>query len=164
MVEVWRDVIGYEGLYQVSDMGRVKSIGYDKEKILKPGRDTGGYFHVNLFKDGIKKLYKVHRLVCLNFLDNPENKEQVNHINGIKTDNRLINLEWNTRSENRQHAYNTGLQTSSKGINHGRSKLTEKQVLEIRSSNLTQKELGKIYGVGQSQIGRIKNKKLWSHI
>jgi hypothetical protein len=164
MVEVWLDIIGYEGLYMISDQGRVKSVGYGKERILKPVKQTGGYFHVNLYKDGIRKQYLIHRLVCLNFLDNPFNKPDVNHLNGIKDDNRLINLEWSTRSENNKHAFDNGLKISSKGINHGSCKLTEKEVLEIRQSDLKLKELGKIYGVSFQSISYIKRRKIWNHI
>jgi hypothetical protein len=162
MTEVWRDVIGYEGMYQVSDHGRIRSLKFGKERILKPDKHKDGYLIVNLYKDKISK-YLIHRLVCLNFLDNPENKEQINHINGIKTDNRLINLEWVTPSENIKHAVETGL-INIKGSDNGRSKLTEKDVLEIRSSNLKGVELGRIYGVDQSLISYIKRRKIWNHI
>ena len=163
-MEKWVSIKGYEGLYEVSDMGRVKSLKFGKEKILKPENHTFGYYRVILCKDGINKKYRVHRLVCLNFLDNPENKPQVNHKNGDKKDNRLENLEWCNNSENQKHAYDNGLQISLKGSKHGRSKLTDQQVLEIRSSNLTQKELGKIYGVAHQQISKIKRRETWTHI
>ena len=109
--EVWRDVKGYEGLYQVSDQGRVKSLErtfinkigrerYVKECFLKPGADGGGYLRVGLCDGEKRKTFKVHRLVCEAFHENPDNKPQVNHINEIKTDNRASNLEWATAREN----------------------------------------------------------------
>jgi hypothetical protein len=161
-MEQWKDVKGYEGIYQVSNEGRVKSIGYSKERILKP-INLNGYLIVNLYKDKINKQYYIHRLVCLNFLDNPENKKEVNHINGLKTNNRLENLEWVTPKENTIHAVDTGLK-DDRGSKHSKSKLTEKEVLEIRSSNLTLKELGKNYEVSFSIISRIKRRKMWKHI
>lgn len=163
-MEKWISIKGYEGLYEISNEGRVKSIGYGKERILKPNKSKDDYLYVILYKDKLEKNYRVHRLVAINFLDNPYNKVEVNHINGIKDDNRLENLEWNTRSENIKHAYDNGLKEQYKGSKHGNSKLTEKQVLEIRKSNLTQTELGVIFGIDQSQISRIKNRKKWTHV
>ena len=103
MEEIWRDVEGYEGLYQVSNLGRVKSLNYrrtGKEKILKPIKIKKQYMNVKLCKNGKLKQYMIHRLVAKAFIPNPDNKEQVNHINEIKTDNRAENLEWCDRSYN----------------------------------------------------------------
>ena len=111
-MEIWKDIPGYEGLYQVSDCGRIKSLNYRRTKqecIMKP-RVAHGYQYVKLFKDKLRKLVKVHRLVAQVFIPNPDNKPEVNHINGIKTDNRAENLEWTTHSENQLHAYRNGLQ------------------------------------------------------
>ena len=101
--EVWRDIEGYEGLYQVSDQGRVKSLGRKwrkSERILNPVVRHDGYVVVGLYSGGKPKTFKVHRLVCEAFHENPDNKPQVNHINEIKTDNRACNLEWCTAEEN----------------------------------------------------------------
>lgn len=114
MSEEWRDVVGYEGLYQVSDQGRVKSLErkvrhwrggerIQKERILKQNAVYGGYLIVRLSDGGKSKTLKVHRLVCEAFHDNPDNKSDVNHINEDKTDNRSCNLEWCTRKENCNH-------------------------------------------------------------
>ena len=103
MSEEWRDVIGYEGLYQVSDQGRVKSFKWNKERFLKPSMDKDGYLLVNLCAGGKPKTLKVHRLVCEAFHENPDNKPQVNHINEDKTDNRACNLEWCTCKQNVNH-------------------------------------------------------------
>ena len=104
--EVWRDIEGYEGLYQVSSEGRVKSLerkGCKRERILKPGVRSKGYLFVVLCAGGKSRMFSVHRLVCQAFHDNPENKLDVNHINENKTDNRACNLEWSTRKENCNH-------------------------------------------------------------
>lgn len=110
MSEVWRDVVGYEGLYQVSDQGRVKSLERTdslgrtvKERILKPGMDRGGYLLVVLCAGGKSKTLNVHRLVCQAFHENPENKPCVNHIDENKTNNAASNLEWSTYEENNNH-------------------------------------------------------------
>ena len=118
MPEEWRDIPGYEGLYAVSDMGAVKSLARSinapkrgryftrnvKERILKHA-DGHGYKRVVLSKGGYKKGYAVHVLVAKAFIPNPENKPQVNHINGVRDDNRAENLEWVTQSENQIHSF-----------------------------------------------------------
>ena len=110
ILEQWRNITGYEGLYQVSNYGRVKrKYNNGKTKILKPISTNNGYLRVSLSKNNVKNMCFVHRLVAQAFLDNPDNKLQVNHISGIKTDNRVENLEWCTAQENIQHAFNTGL-------------------------------------------------------
>ncbi len=101
--EEWKDIEGYEGLYQISNYGRVKSLNYKrtgKERILKPTKDSNGYFTVNLRINGTTKSFKTHRLVAKAFIPNPENKSEVDHINTIRDDNRVENLRWVTREEN----------------------------------------------------------------
>lgn len=134
--EIWKDVKGYEGLYQVSNLGRVKSLGKKVEwmnvyrntpkKILKFGDDGKGYVTVSLNKDGVFKRKYIHQIICDNYLPNPENKPFVNHKNGIRIDNRLENLEWCTQHENILHAWETGLSRPSMlgkfGKNHNKSK------------------------------------------
>lgn len=108
--EIWKDIAGYEGLYQVSNMGRVKSLQKERsngksfyitdEKILKATKDKEGYENVFLYKNKKFKVCKVHRLVAIAFIYNPKNKPEVDHINTIRNDNRVENLRWVTRSEN----------------------------------------------------------------
>lgn len=102
--EIWEDIKEYEGLYQVSNFGRVKS----KRKILKP-RDCKGYYIVGLCKNGKRKNFRINRLVAQAFIPNPNNYPCVNHINGIKTDNKVENLEWCTYSYNEKEAFRLGL-------------------------------------------------------
>lgn len=180
-VEVWKDIKGYEGHYQVSDFGRVKSLarvveirkgilGNKKESFLKPTKNKKGYLNIKLCKksDGIciEKSVVIHRLVANEFLENSLNKPQVNHKNGIKDDNSVDNLEWVTGSENVIHALANNLKISQKGSEHGMSKLTEKEVLEIRAIGRTKtlKEVGKMYNVDMSLISLILCRKAWKHL
>lgn len=115
MQEIWKPVIGYEGLYEISNMGNVKGVrrsGCTGEP-LKAHIDHNGYVNFSLTKDCKRKQCKGHRLVAMAFIPNPENKRTVNHKNGNKQDNRVENLEWMTYSENHKHAYRTGLKKVS---------------------------------------------------
>lgn len=105
-MEVWMKIEGYEGLYEVSNEGRVRSLNYrhtGEIRILKPAICYGGYLQVHLCKDGKKKFFKVHRLVANAFIANTLNLPQVNHINEVKIDNRVENLEWCTCKDNINH-------------------------------------------------------------
>ena len=106
MTEVWKDVKNYEGLYQISNLGNVKRVS--SRKRLKP-YNRKGYIRVALSKDNIAKHMDIHRLVAEAFIPNPENKPEINHIDGDKSNNKVSNLEWCTRKENMNHAKNTGL-------------------------------------------------------
>ena len=123
MRENWISAKGYEGLYQVSDLGNVRSLDRKlkckggcyrmmRGRVLRLKKTNAGYLTVQLLNRG--RMILVHRLVALSFLENKENKPQVNHIDGDKTNNNLINLEWMTKSENQIHAYENGLQKSNK--------------------------------------------------
>lgn len=131
--EIWKPIHGYEGLYEASNFGRIKSLERMVEKMYK-GRSrkylhkervltptiVNGYYHVTLCKnDGLKNHQKflLHRLVASSFYDNPLKKPQINHKNGIKTDNYIDNLEWATHGENIRHAVNTGLKIAPRGVN-----------------------------------------------
>lgn len=130
--EVWKDVVGYEGIYFVSNIGNVKR--RRKRCALKSTINKYGYSLVVLSVNCKAKAITTHRLVAMAFIDNPENKKEVNHINGIKTDNRVDNLEWATREENMSHAVNSGLINYDKlrGENNYNCKLSEAQARDIK--------------------------------
>lgn len=119
MEEIWKDIKGYEGLYQVSNFGNVKSldryiINKNGDKQYFPGKYlnqgiSDNYLKVILSKNNKQRTFRVHILVARTFIPNPENKPEVNHMDGDKSNNRVDNLEWNTRSENELHAYKNGL-------------------------------------------------------
>ena len=122
MQEVWKDIEGYEGLYQVSNLGRVRSTTRKqlanirnnkyitkKGQVLTPMISNAGYGRVTLFKERKRKMYSVHRLVAMAFIDNPDNLPEVNHKDGNKRNNEIHNLEWCSKSANAKHAYDNKL-------------------------------------------------------
>lgn len=175
MEEIWKDIPNYEGLYQVSNLGRVKSLSrfrkcknnglaLFKERVMKNRTDKKGYSIINLSKDSKKTTKKVHRLVILAFKG--YSKLQVNHINGDKSDNRLENLEYCTNAENVQHAFDIGLNKGRKGEAHHNVKLTRADAERIKYGHqgLNQKEIANIYGINKMQVSRIRSGKRWRHI
>jgi len=170
--EIWKDVVGYKGLYQVSSLGRVKRIGRGKGaqagRILRPMRDGAGYFQVVLYRGGKRTAKMVHRLVLEAHVGPAPEGCEVNHRNGAKTDNCVENLEWVTRSENMRHAYDVLGFESACGEAHGSAKNTREDVLEIRrlaaTGELTQAELGKMFGVDRTTISLIVRRETWQHL
>ena len=170
-MEIWKPVVGYEGSYEVSSMGKIRSLDrmcygprlkdgqFRKGKVLRGNILQDGYEQVRLFQNGKGEYIKVHRIVAEAFIPNPQNKIQVNHINGIKHDNRADNLEWVSPSENMRHAYDVLKIPTGKGRKHGpsiRRKLTKEQVEAIRKDPRTNTRIAKDYNVCQQTISNVK--------
>lgn len=131
-MENWKDITNYEGLYMVSDLGNIKRIYKNgKTRIMIGGIQNGGYKYVSLTKDSVSKVKTIHRIVAIHFIENPFNKSDVNHKNSDRKDNRVLNLEWNTRSENLKHGYRSGNRKSSMIGKSGENSINGKQVLQF---------------------------------
>ncbi len=174
MEEEWKDIVGFEGYYQISNLGRLKSLPkmyqgkYRGEYIMKLFNDKQGYLYtmLNITKTRKRKHVLIHRLVAIAFIINNENKREVNHIDGVKNNNIVSNLEWNTRSENQVHAFKLGLDKPKIGSLNGKSILTENNVEFIKENIkiISIKKLAEMFGVSKSTINNIKYKKSWLHI
>lgn len=174
--EIWKDIRGYEGLYQVSNLGRVKSVGrcitknYGgnirpfllKDKILRPCFDgKKHYVHVNLSKDGIVTTYNIHRLVAIAFIPNPYGYLEINHIDENKTNNRVDNLEWCDHSYN--NTYGSKLH-QTRGMKNPQNKLSDHDVVEIRrrrSNGELLRTLADEYGISKSHVCSICKGTFW---
>lgn len=158
-----RDVVGYENLFAISENGDI--ISKRTNRVLKQNVVNQYLAHVSRIggRDGKNLVLKAHRLVAKAFINNLENKPQVNHIDGIKLHNHRINLEWCTPKENSVHAKNTGLLNTPKGCSAGNSKLSRNQVLEIRENKqkMTHKALALIHKVDRSRITKLINNKTY---
>jgi hypothetical protein len=177
--ETWLPVVGFEKSYEVSNLGRVRSL--DRTISRSDGRtmrfkgkfyslqiDAYGYHCVGLRgTEQYRLLAKVHRLVAAAFIPNPDNKPQVNHVDGCKTNNAVDNLEWVTNSENMAHARSMGLVVYQVGTEHMNAKLTPEIVQQIRALRQTghsYKDIGRIVGVSGKHAWKVVGGKLWKHL
>ena len=174
----YKDIKGYEGLYQISEDGVVRSLDrvttgvngreyYNKGVTLKSSNNKG-YLQVRLYKDNGSRTIPIHRLIATTYVPNPNNLPQVNHKDGNKKNNHYTNIEWCTPSENTQHAFDTGLATPTRGETNGQAKLTDEIVIGIRKVHNTgkymQREIAEMYGIKDAQVSRIVNNKRWAHL
>lgn len=169
--EQWKEIAGFEGLYKISNLGRVMSLdktGSKCEFIKKLGRDNStGYLQVELWKNGKQSNKRVHRLVAIAFVDNPHNLPVVNHKDGDKMNAVATNLEWTSYSLNTLHSYNFNLQKIFRGDENHITKIRDADVCTIKNLFLegkTNKEIASIYSVNPSQISRIRSGKRRSHL
>ena len=176
-IETWRSIAGYEGDYEVSDFGRVRSLDRVVNgsrwqirlngKVLRPSL-ASGYQKVCLKQNGPHKQFLVHRLVAASFIGPCPVGRQVNHVDGCKLNNRLSNLEYVTGCENMQHASRAGLLKVMCGANHYRAKLTDRDVLDIRAAyaagGVTHRKLADKYGVDKANIHHIIHRQTWAHL
>ena len=171
--EKWRRAVGFSANYYVSNMGRILTLtGYgikNNPMIMKPAqcmdkrRNRLGYFRTVMDRRNIR----VHRVVAEAWVDNPEGKPFVNHINGDRADNRAANLEWCTNSENVRHAYRTGLAHGVRGEKQHSAKLTEEQVRQFKKEwwgerRMTRKQYAKEFGVSEAAIKDIIRGRSWA--
>jgi hypothetical protein len=178
--ELWKTIGGYEGLYEASNMGRVRSLDrvnsrdvvglesyISKGKILSPRSQRQGYKLVALFKGGKREDKLIHRIVGEAFLDNKDNKKTINHKNGIKADNRIENLEWVSQKENNRHAWKNGYLQPKIGQNNPAAKLSTRDVVKIKIGllcGISSGELSNMYGVHKATIKSIRSGRNWSSI
>lgn len=160
-MENWKDIQGFEGLYQVSDHGRIKSVKRfgTPGGMIKINKDKCGYGIITLSKNGKLHTKKVHRLVAIHFIDNKNNLPEVNHLDAVKMNNNCKNLEWVDRAGNISHSVKNNLRVS--GTKAWKSKFTVFDVESIRKSKEKIKVLSDIYSVSQSVISNVRNYKTY---
>lgn len=147
-MEEWRKIKDFEE-YEVSNFGNIRSLKNGKVKLLKPRKNDNGYLIVGLYKNAIGKNCRVHRLVAEAFIENPENKPQVNHIDGNKQNNAVTNLEWCTRSENEIHSFRVLHQKHNMRGKFGKLHPNSRIILQIDPD--TSKVINKFYGSHEAQ-------------
>lgn len=160
------DIKDYDRLYFANELGEIFSYPKKTRKGIRKMKTSiakNGYLTLDLCKNGQIKKHLVHRLIAKTFLDNPLNKSEVNHINGIKNDNKLSNLEWNTKSENQLHSIKIGLR-STIGEKNSQCKLTNDKVFNILNDNRHYKVICNDYKISLSTIYDIKKGRSWNHI
>lgn len=168
IVEEWRPIAGWERHYQVSNLGRVRNVRrWSKRfnRVLKGSHAGHGYLVVNLNYEGRNERWYVHRLVATTFIPNPDNKPEVNHLKGIRTDNRASELEWATTAENILHACR--VLGSRIGSKHHLAILTESDIQPIFDAltrGASQYEIAKTFGVSRGTIQKVVERRTWIHV
>lgn len=168
-VELWKPVIGLEGVYEVSDLGNARRIlrSWKYKGSTRPLKlaSTHGYSHIGVYIGGRQRTLKIHRLVLEAFVGPCPKGCEARHLNGNRADNRLTNLAWGTKTENAVDRADHG--TQCRGETHGRAKLTAYDVRKIREKYATgvrQIDLAKEFGINQTKISNVVNHKSWRHV
>lgn len=180
---IWKPILKFNGEYEVSNTGLVRSTDknilksngktyFRKSKILRPAKTKDGYLQVGISFQNKLSSHKIHRLVAVSFICGQENKTDVNHKDGNKLNNFVENLEWVTKSENTKHAYENNLKKPLIGCKNGMAKLTIDQVKEIRriadsgGRYYGRKELAKRFGISEARIKEIvtRRKNNWQDV
>lgn len=176
MKEIWKDIPNYEGVYQASTLGNIRSLGFTHEiknqwgstsirhkkgRVLKQHINTAGYYNVQLCKDGMTKRIMTHRLIAITFIPNPDNKREVNHKDSNRLNNQIENLEWVTSKENTEHYVRLGRKKIPKGVDTHNSILTEDVVKQIFLSELSAEKLSKILNINKGTIASVKQGINW---
>lgn len=180
MEEMWKPVLGFEGLYEISNLGRVNRLKRVirqkarvmqnhtlKEMFLKIQTNIDGYYVVKLSKNGRVYEKRINRLIAEAFIPNPKNLPVVNHKDTIKTNNSVSNLEWCTVAHNNRHAFANNLMNHFKGEEYPGAKLNVEKIKYIRKkykAGKTQKELAELFQICQQAVSKIIHRKLWGHI
>lgn len=164
--EEWRAIVGYEGLYELSGLGHVRSFYFDPPRPLKHGTDETGYPTIMLSKDGKRKPFTVHRLVALTFHADKRNALhcEVAHLDGDMTNPSADNLKWVSKVENESHKLTHG--TSQRGEGNGFSRLTENNVREIRAlvGTMSRAQIAAKFGVVPDTITDVSRRRTWAHV
>ena len=160
MLNLWKDIIGYEGLYQINQIGEIISTRRSGSKgtILKFGRTNRGHKQVTLSKNNIKKTFSIHKLIYINFIGEIPDGFQIDHADGIKDHNYPENLRLVTASQNVQYAYELGINKSKLNINE------VKQIKRLLNEGNSIRKIGKLFKVSGSVIFSIKHNKTWKHV
>jgi hypothetical protein len=176
-MEIWKDIQNYEGSYQVSNLGRIKSLERGdicpnggkfirKERIMKL-RESNGYRRIQLLRNGKYKVYQVHRVVAIAFISNPDNKPFINHINFIRDDNSVENLEWCTHQENILHNVRNNRVKYNIAEFHPNSSITREQATEVKKliiKGVKPTPISKQTGINVGIIYNIKAGLSWNHL
>lgn len=176
MNEEWKDVLGLEGFYEVSNLGRVRSrsrirINKFGQKMTLVGRirklnPSNGYLSITLWVNCVPRRRSVHRLVGEAFIPNPLNLPEINHVDGVKTRNLATNLEWSTESHNIRHSFEKLGRIPLHGVKHGNAKLNDESVKLIRigEETMTHAELARRFNVSRRLIGMVCRRRIWTRI
>lgn len=174
--EVWKDVVGWEGFYQVSDRGRVRSLDryietsrtkpyLVKGRVMKQKTSKQGYKVISFKNKDVTANPVVHRLVAIAFIPNPDNLPQVNHIDGNKSNNDFTNLEWCTAKENINHAFMLGLKPQGEDSPYAKiDELTAHKICDMLSKGIPNTEIARILGITKSTVSKIKSGKSWKSV